>query len=86
MKRPWPTARSFRLVTDVEWIDLLAEISGLGSYDEARAESVEVDTFARRVRTLDLKSLIKSKRAAGRENDIAGLRELESLLEAAEPE
>jgi hypothetical protein len=76
----------FTLVTDVGWIDLLAEVTGLGSYDEARAESVEVDAFARRVRTLDLKSLIKSKRAAGREKNIAGLRELESLLEAAEPE
>jgi hypothetical protein len=34
---------------------------------------------------LDLKSLIKAKRAAGREKDLRVLPELEALLEAQEP-
>ena len=72
----------FTLRTDVGRIDLLAEVSGLGPYDEVATHAVEVEAFGRRVRTLDLKSLIKSKRAANREKDQGVLREMESLLEA----
>jgi hypothetical protein len=43
------------------------------------------EAFGRRVRTLDLKSLIKAKRAAGREKDLLVLPELESLFEAQKP-
>jgi hypothetical protein len=35
--------------------------------------------------TLDLRSLIKAKRATGRAKDLLGLPELEGLLEAEEP-
>jgi hypothetical protein len=49
-----------------------------------RANSVFVEAFGRSVRTLDLPSLIRSKRAAGREKDLRALPELESLLEAEE--
>jgi len=34
----------------------------------------------------DLPSLIQAKRAAGREKDLSALAELESLLDAEEPE
>jgi hypothetical protein len=44
-----------------------------------------VDAFDRKIAILDLPSLIKAKRAAGREKDLAALPELESLLEASEP-
>jgi hypothetical protein len=74
----------FTLTTDVGDIDLLAEVSGLGSFDEVQALSVTTEAFGRLVRTLDLKSLIKAKRAAGREKDLRTLPELESLLEAEE--
>lgn len=75
----------FTLNTDAGQIDLLAEISGVGSFEEAQAASVWVQAFGRRVQTLDLRSLIKAKRAAGREKDLRLLPELESLLEAEEP-
>ena len=75
----------FTLTTDLGPIDLLAEVSGLGSFEDVLAASVTVDAFDRRVRTLDLKSLIRAKRAAGREKDLRALPELESLLEAEEP-
>jgi predicted nucleotidyltransferase len=74
----------FTLTTDVGDIDLLAEVSGLGSFEEVQAASVTTQAFGRDVHTLDLKSLIKAKRAAGREKDLRTLPELESLLEAAE--
>ena len=65
-------------------IDLLAEVKGLGSYEEVNADAVSVEAFGRRVRTLDLDSLIASKRAAGRDKDLRALPELESLREVEE--
>lgn len=74
----------FTLNTDLGVIYLLAEVSGLGSFEEVNRSAVSVDAFGRRVRTLDLKSLIQSKRASGRDKDLNILPELESLLEASE--
>jgi hypothetical protein len=76
----------FTLSTDLGAIDLMAEVTGLGDFDEVRACSILVQAFDRDVWTLDLPSLIKAKRAAGREKDLRILPELESLLEAEEPE
>jgi hypothetical protein len=73
------------LDTDLGAIDLLAEVAGLGSFEQVAADAVQVEAFGRTVRTLDLDSLIKSKRAAGREKDLRVLPELESLREADEP-
>jgi hypothetical protein len=75
----------FTLQTDLGDIDLLAEITGVGGYDVVQANSIVVEAFGRRVSTLDLRTLIKSKRAAGRDKDLRVLPELESLLEAEEP-
>lgn len=61
-------------------------MTGLGPFEEVNAKAVTVEAFGRRIRTLDLKSLIQSKRAAGREKDRSALAELESLLDAEEPE
>jgi hypothetical protein len=43
------------------------------------------EAFARRVAALDLRALIRAKRATGRQKDAAALPELESLLEAEQP-
>ena len=77
---------NFTLPTDLGGIDLLAEVSGLGGFEEVKASSVLVHAFDRNVWTLDLPSLIKAKRAAGREKDLRALPELEGLLEAQESE
>jgi hypothetical protein len=74
-----------KLDTGLGKIDLLAEVAGLGTFDEMTAGSIVTEAFGRQVRTLDLKSLIKAKRAAGRDKDLMVLPELESLLEAEEP-
>jgi hypothetical protein len=73
------------LQTDLGEIDLLAEVAGLGSWEDVRSRSIVVEAFDRRISILDLRSLIEAKRAAGREKDLAALPELESLLEALEP-
>jgi hypothetical protein len=75
----------FTLMTDLGDIDLFGEVRGLGSFDEVVACSEMVEAFDRSVRTLDLKSLIKAKRALGRPKDLMALPELESLLEAQNP-
>jgi predicted nucleotidyltransferase len=72
--------------TDLGAIGLLAEVTGLASFEEVSEASLMVDAFGRRVRTLDLESLIRSKRALRRAKDANVLLELESLLEAAEPD
>jgi hypothetical protein len=75
----------FKFVTDVGCIDLLTEVNGLESFEEVKANAVKVQAFDRTVFTLDLRSLIKAKRATGRAKDLLGLPELEGLLEAEEP-
>ena len=74
------------LSTDVGAIFLRADVTGLGSFDEAKANSVLVRAFDREIWTLDLPGLIRAKRAAGRPKDLQVLSELEGLLEAQEPE
>ncbi len=69
----------FTLQTDLGQIDLLAEVAGVGTYEQAKARSVEVRAFGQQVLMLDLTSLIASKRAAGRTKDLLVLPELESL-------
>ena len=76
----------FTLSTDLGVIDLLAEVSGSGAFQEVKAGSILVQAFDRSVWTLDLPSLIRAKWAAGREKDLRMLPELEGLLEAGETE
>ena len=72
------------LQTDLGEIDLLSEVLGLGLFEEVRRHAILVEAFDRRIETLDLPGLIKSKRATGREKDLFALAELEGLLEAGE--
>jgi hypothetical protein len=74
------------LSTDLGGIDLLAEVTGLGGFEDVKSNSVLVRAFDREVWTLDLPGLIQAKRAAGRAKDLQVLPELEGLLEAQEPE
>ena len=74
------------LMTDIGAIDLLSEVSGLGPFESVKADAVQVSAFGRRILTLDLRSLIKSKQSAARLKDLNALRELESLLEAEDSE
>ena len=76
----------FTLVTDLGDIDLLAEVDGVGSYEQAKERSVLVEAYGYRFPILGLAELIRSKRAAGRDKDLRVLPELESLLEAQEPD
>ncbi len=72
----------FTLETDLGWIDLLAEVPGIGGYDQVRASAREVGLLGRTFQVLTLPALIAAKRAAGRGKDVEGLHELEALREA----
>lgn len=62
-------------------IDVLANISGVGNYNAALRHAEEVDAFGTKFLVLELPTLIKAKRAAGRSRDFEHLIELEALLE-----
>ena len=72
---------NFTLETDMEALDLLGEVVGLGSYEQIVTVSEVVELFEMPIRVLTLEGLIASKRATGRPRDREHLLELEALLE-----
>ncbi len=61
-------------------IDVMDQISGIGGYGAVRKHSEPVEAFGLKFRILDLPTLIRAKRAAGRPRDFEHLPELEALL------
>ncbi|MDQ6716811.1 MAG: hypothetical protein M3Z17_00530 [Gemmatimonadota bacterium] len=61
-------------------VDVMDRISGIGDYKSVRSHSEEIEAFGMRFRVIDLPTLIKAKRAAGRPRDFEHLPELEALL------
>jgi predicted nucleotidyltransferase len=72
---------NFTLTTDLGWVDILGEIAGGGSYDQLVPESSPVRLFGIDCLCLNLDSLIRAKRAAGRPKDFEAIAELEALWE-----
>ena len=75
---------NFTLVTDLGWLDLLGEIAGGGRYEDLLPHSITVEAFGSSCRVLDLETLIRTKKLAGRPKDLEALAELESLRERLE--
>ena len=69
------------LTTNEGDIDVLDRVAGVGDYDVVRKHSEKISALGVSFRVLDLPSLIKAKRAAGRARDFDHLPELEALLE-----
>ena len=61
-------------------IDVMDRITGVGDYAAVTRHSERISALGVRFRVLDLPSLIKAKRAAGRPRDHEHLPELEALL------
>jgi hypothetical protein len=77
---------NFTLDTDYGEIDLLGEVSGVGTYDQVLAQSVGGTMDGLPVRILSVDGLIAAKKAAGRIKDqthLLELLELKKMLEAA---
>ena len=75
---------NFTLTTDLGWVDLLGEIAGGGSYFDLFPHSVAVRVFGVECRVVDLDTLIRTKRAAGRPKDLETIAELETLRRKSE--
>lgn len=70
---------NFTLTSGLGDLDLLGEIVGGGNYENLVAHSLWLDLFGIRCRCLDLETLIKTKRAAGRPKDFDAIAELEAI-------
>jgi len=73
---------NFTLDTDFGPLDLLGEVTGGGGFDELFPHTIALDLFGGPCLCVDLPTLIRLKRAAGRPKDILALAELEELLAA----
>lgn len=72
---------NFTLTTTLGDIDLLGELIGGGGYADLVTHTLTLELFGRQCLCLDLATLIRVKRAAGRPKDLDALAELEALLE-----
>jgi len=72
---------NFTLTTTAGDLDLLGDIPGGGRYEELLPHTVVVELFGHEVRCLDLESLLRTKKAAGRPRDLEAIAELEALRE-----
>jgi hypothetical protein len=68
------------LTTSEGDIDIMDRVAGVGDYSAVRKHSEKISALGVSFRVLDLPSLIKAKRAAGRPRDFEHLPELEALL------
>jgi hypothetical protein len=73
---------NFTLWTDFGELDILGEVSGVGTYKQAEEDALVVSVFGVECLVLSLKQLIAAKKAAGRPKDLLILPALEALLEA----
>jgi hypothetical protein len=69
------------LVTAEGDLDVMDRVARVGDYDAVRRHSERISALGVSFRVLDLPSLIKAKRAAGRPRDFDHLPELEALWE-----
>jgi hypothetical protein len=70
---------NFTLSTDEGDLDLLGEVTGLGTYDDIAPRALEIELFGAPVLVLALDDLIRSKAAAGRAKDLVDLEALRVL-------
>jgi hypothetical protein len=72
---------NFTLFTTLGAIDLLGEVTGGGRYEDMLSHSITQEFYGYDCLCLDLPTLIKVKRAAGRPKDLEAIAELEAIVE-----
>jgi hypothetical protein len=75
---------NFTLTTTLGDIDLFGEITGGGGFEQLRPHANPVRIFGHDVLCLDLPTLIRVKRAAGRPRDLEALAELEAIADESD--
>ncbi len=71
--------KNLSLATDWGQLDCLAEIKGLGSFQDCLPLSQSIRISGLEIRTLTLDALIKAKQAMGHPRDLHAVLELEAL-------
>lgn len=74
------------LLTDLGQLDVLGRITGIGSFEDVLAESVEIDLADRSVRALRPAALLRAKEALGREKDRPAILHLKVILQRMQDE
>ncbi|HUR83189.1 MAG TPA: hypothetical protein VM733_20700 [Thermoanaerobaculia bacterium] len=72
---------NFTLRTTAGDVDVLGEVTGVGAYQDVERESIEMEFFGSTYKVINLDTLIRAKRAAGRAKDLEVIAELEALRE-----
>lgn len=75
------TGLNFTLSTTHGALDTLGTVTGGGDYNDLAPHTMKLELFGVECLCLDLPTLIKVKRAAGRPKDLEAIAELEVLLE-----
>jgi hypothetical protein len=70
---------NFTLATDLGELDLLGEVTGIGGYANMALSADPLTLFGHEVKVIDLKTLIRSKAAAGRPKDLLDLEALRAI-------
>jgi len=70
---------NFTFITDVGDLDLLGEVRGIGSYDEAIEGASSFRVLGHEFKVIALDKLILAKRIAGRAKDLIAVAELEAI-------
>ncbi len=72
---------NFTLTSAIGEIDLFGEIAGGGDYAKLAPHTIRIQLFGHSCLCLDLPTLVRVKRAAGRPKDLEAVAELEALIE-----
>lgn len=72
--------RNIYLETDIGILDILSEVTGIGGFEQVKANSVEIELFGYQCKVISAKALIEAKMKMGRPKDQLVVAELKALL------
>lgn len=86
MRPFYPASGWYRVTRDRDGLqlDYMVKVDGIRSYEALRSRAMAVDFGGNAMLVADLRDVIKSKRAAGRQQDLAVLPVLEQTLNEKE--
>jgi len=71
--------KNLYLDTDIGQLDCLGFIDGIGSFDNVKKSSVQIEVEGLKIYVLSMDALIKSKKAMSRQRDKDALKQLEAI-------
>jgi hypothetical protein len=84
-ERTLASGLNFTLTTDLGDVDILGEIAGVGDFQKVAAGSTDLEVGTARILVMDLDSLERAKRAAGRAKDLLDLAEIAEIRRRSAP-